>query len=166
MSKDYGIIPSKQHYGCMIDLLCRAGRLSEADRMIKSMPFEQDNVIWSTLLRAGRDHGDIDCARRAAQKILELDPNCAGTHVTLANLYAAKGRWKEVADLRKMMKSKGVIKDPGWSWIKVADQVTAFVSGDCSHAEHEDIYNILDLIALREDMAIKDTESLLNYNED
>ncbi|XP_052175103.1 putative pentatricopeptide repeat-containing protein At3g47840 [Diospyros lotus] len=154
MREKYRIIPSKEHYGCMIDLLCRAGRLSDAEGMIRSMPYNQDDIVWSTLLRACRVHGDIECGRRAAQQILELDPNCAGTHITMANIYAAKGKWREAADVRKLMKSKGVIKEPGWSWIKVKDHVSEFVAGDQSHPEAEDIYDILNLFASREDITV------------
>ncbi|KAF3440999.1 hypothetical protein FNV43_RR19285 [Rhamnella rubrinervis] len=146
MQSDYQINPSKEHYGCMIDLLCRAGRLSDAEQMIRSMPFQHDDVVWSTLLRASRVHGDVDCGRRAAEEILKLNPNCAGTHITLANLYAARGKWMEAAKLRKTMKSKGVIKEPGWSWIKVWDRISAFVAGDQSHPQAEDIYSVLELL--------------------
>ncbi|KAF8410570.1 hypothetical protein HHK36_003101 [Tetracentron sinense] len=168
MNKEYHITPGKEHYGCMIDLLCRAGRLGDAEYMIKNMPFKQDDVVWSTLLRACRVHGDLECGRRTAEHILELDPNCAGTHITLANIYAATGRWREAADVRKLMKSKGVIKEPGWSWIKVKDQVSAFVAGDRSHPHGEDIYNILNLLALRAEMAdnVQEMGSLLYNLED
>ena len=141
--------PSKDHYGCLIDLLCRAGRLNDAESLVQSMPFQRDDVIWSTLLRACRIHGDVDCGKRAAEKILQLDPNCAVTHITLANMYAAKGKWKEAAEVRKMMKSKGVVKEPGWSWIKVKDRVSKFVSGDRSHPQGEYIYEVLDILASR-----------------
>ncbi|KDP44589.1 hypothetical protein JCGZ_22171 [Jatropha curcas] len=162
MTNKYQIYPSKQHYGIMIDLLCRAGRLSEAESMIKSMPFQQDDVVWSTLLRACRIHGDVDCGMHTAEKILELDPNCAVTHITMANLYAAKGRWKEAANARKLMRLKGIIKDPGWSWIKVKDRVTAFVSRDQSHPQGEDIYKMLDLLASKSDKPAIENDSLLN----
>eukprot|EP00257_Ricinus_communis_P018157 XP_015576787.1 putative pentatricopeptide repeat-containing protein At3g47840 [Ricinus communis] len=147
MSKVYKIYPSKEHYGCMIDLLCRAGRLNDAESMIKSMPFQQDDVVWSTLLRACRVHGDIDCGRRTAEEILKVDPNCAATHIALANMYAAKGRWKEAANTRKMMRIKGIMKEPGWSWIKIKERVSAFVSRDQSHPLGEHIYTMLDLLA-------------------
>lgn len=150
MSDEYGCVPSKEHYGCMIDLLCRAGRLSDAENMIENMPHQKDDVVLSTLLRACRVHGDVNCGRHTAEKILELHPSCAGTHITLANIYAAKGSWREAAEVRKMMRSKGVIKEPGWSWIKVKDQVSAFVSGDRRHSQGEDIYCILELLASRE----------------
>ncbi|KAF2302330.1 hypothetical protein GH714_034121 [Hevea brasiliensis] len=162
MSNEYQICPSKEHYGCMIDLLCRAGRLSEAESMIKSMPFQKDDVVWSTLLRACRVHGDVDCGRRTAEKILELDPNCAATHITLANMYAAKGRWDEAANARKLMKVKGIIKEPGWSWIKVKDRVSAFMSRDQSHPQGEDIYSMLDLLVSKAQKPVLEIDPLLD----
>ncbi|KAL7223900.1 hypothetical protein ACSBR1_025376 [Camellia fascicularis] len=166
MGEKYRIKPSKEHYGCMIDLLCRAGQLNDAECMIRSMPHNRDDVVWSTLLRACRVHSDVERGRRTAEKVLELDPNCAGTHITLANIYSAKGRWREAADVRKLMKSKGVIKEPGWSWIKVKDQVSAFVSADRSHPEGDYIYGILDLLASREELIVEETGSLLYDAED
>ncbi|RVW13489.1 putative pentatricopeptide repeat-containing protein [Vitis vinifera] len=147
MSKKYQISPSKEHYGCMIDLLCRAGRLSDAEHMIEAMPFHRDDVVWSTLLRACRVHGDVERGRRTAERILQLEPNCAGTHITLANIYASKGKWREAADIRKLMKSKGVIKEPGWSWIKVKDLVFAFVAGDRSHPQEDGLVGLLSCCA-------------------
>ncbi|KAK7852465.1 putative pentatricopeptide repeat-containing protein At3g47840 [Quercus suber] len=166
MINEYRITPSKEHYGCMIDLLCRAGRLNDAERMIRSMPFQRDDVVWSTLLRACRIHGDVDRGILAAEEILKLDPNCAGTHITLANIYASKGRLSESANVRKIMKSKGVIKEPGWSWIKVKNLLSAFVAGDRSHPQGEDIYCMLDLLASRTEIAIQEVGSLLNDVED
>lgn len=160
INKDYSVNPSKEHYGCVIDLLCRAGRLSEAENMIRSMPHQRDDVVWSTLLRACRVHGDADRGRRAAEKILELDPNCAGTHITLANLYSAKGRWKEAAEVRMMMRTKGVVKEPGGSWIKIQDQVSAFVAGDRRHSQSESIHGVLDLLSSRTDLAVQELQSI------
>ncbi|XP_058077691.1 putative pentatricopeptide repeat-containing protein At3g47840 [Magnolia sinica] len=163
MSKQHRINPGKEHYGCMVDLLGRAGRLTDAELMIMSMPFKPDDVVWSTLLRACRVHGNVDCGKRMAEHILKLEPNCAGTHITLSNIYAARGRWRDAADVRKLMKSKGVKKEPGWSWIKVKDSVTAFVSGDRSHPQGNEIYTMLDLVASRARMAgyVPDLTSLL-----
>ncbi|XP_028773017.1 putative pentatricopeptide repeat-containing protein At3g47840 [Neltuma alba] len=165
MGDEYQINPSKEHYGCMIDLLCRAGRLSEAELMIRSMPFQGDDVVWSTLLRACRIHGDVDCGRRAAEEILHLDPNSAGTHITLANIYAAKGIWNEVAQIRKVMRSKGLIKEPGWSWIEVNDQVNAFVAGDQSHPQSEHILTIMDILSSTREYNSLEICSLLDVED-
>ncbi|XP_060195968.1 putative pentatricopeptide repeat-containing protein At3g47840 [Lycium barbarum] len=161
MKEEYKISLSKEHYGCMIDLLCRAGRITDAENMIKSMPFEKDDVVWSTLLRGCRLHGDTECGRRAAEQILKLAPNCAVTHTTLSNIYASKGKWGEVAELRKLMRLKGVMKEPGWSWIKVKDQVSAFVAGDKKHPQNEDIYDILDLISSKTEFSFQNIASIL-----
>ena len=36
-----------------------------------------------------------------------------------------------------------MIKEPGWSWIKVKDQLSVFVAGDQSHSQCEDIQSVL-----------------------
>ncbi|GLU00856.1 hypothetical protein SLE2022_181940 [Rubroshorea leprosula] len=41
MEKKYGIAPKLEHYGFMVDLLGRAGRLQEAYDFIKSMPMNR-----------------------------------------------------------------------------------------------------------------------------
>ena len=38
ISDKYGIIPSIKHYGCMVDLLSRAGHLDEAYKFIDGLP--------------------------------------------------------------------------------------------------------------------------------
>ncbi|KAI8018235.1 Pentatricopeptide repeat-containing protein [Camellia lanceoleosa] len=45
MSKVYGISPVIEHYGCMVDLLARAGQIRKAEILIKSMPMEPDGAI-------------------------------------------------------------------------------------------------------------------------
>ncbi|OWM74643.1 hypothetical protein CDL15_Pgr005223 [Punica granatum] len=165
MTECYRIHPTKEHYGCMIDLLCRAGRLSEAESMIENMPFHRDDVVWSTLLRACRAHGDVDRGRRAAEQILEMDPNCAGTHITLANMYSAQGRWRDAAHVRKLMRAKGVMKEPGWSLIKMKDCVFTFVAGDRTHLQSEEIYYALDMLGLGEN-EFDDTDLILDVLED
>ncbi|KAI5383123.1 hypothetical protein KIW84_070512 [Lathyrus oleraceus] len=89
--------------------LCSSATDFAAERMIRNMPFLCNDIVWSTLLRACRDHRDVDRGRWAAEQMLRLDPNSAGTHITMANIYAASGRLEEVAHLRKLMKSKEVV---------------------------------------------------------
>ncbi|KAJ0236596.1 Pentatricopeptide repeat-containing protein [Hirschfeldia incana] len=155
MQEKYNISPDKEHYGCMVDLLCRAGRLSEAEKMIDEMPCKKDDVVWTTLLRACTAKRDVERGRRAAEKVLEVDLTSSTALVTLANIYSSTGKWKEAAIVRKSMKSKGVIKEPGWSSILIKDRVSAFASGGQSHPQSEDIYSILGLVAHRYDCAIK-----------
>ncbi|KAH7651121.1 TPR-like protein [Dioscorea alata] len=147
MKEEYGIEPGKEHYGCMVDVLGRAGRLRDAEKVIDEMPEKGDDVVWSALLRASRVHGDVECGKRAAEKILEEVPECAGTHITMANVYAEKGMWREVATMRRAMRAKGVKKEVGWSWIEVGDDVAVFVAGDRRHEEISGMLTLVDCMA-------------------
>ncbi|KAL9284756.1 putative tetratricopeptide-like helical domain superfamily [Arabidopsis thaliana] len=143
MQEKYIIRPTKEHYGCMVDLLCRAGRPSVAEQMINEMPWKKDDVVWTTLLNACKAKGDTERGRRAAERILELDPTSETAFVTLANIYSSTGKLEEAAHVRKVMKSNGVIKVPGWSSTKIMDRDSTC---SWSHSQSEDIYSILELV--------------------
>lgn len=119
MQEKYRIIPRLEHYACMVDLLGRAGKLSEAYDMIKAMPIEPDLFVWGALLGACRNHGNIDLAETAAKHLLELEPGSAGNNLLLSNLHADAGNWGNVSRLKKMMKKRKERKFPGCSWIEV-----------------------------------------------
>lgn len=139
MKQLYGIDPEREHYGCIIDLLGRAGKVDEAVRLIHEMEFEPDAVTWRTLLGACRVHRNVDLAIYAAKQIQKLDPEDAGTYILLSNIYASSQRWANVAEVRRTMRLRGVKKEPGCSWIEVDKQIHAFVMGDSSHPQIEEI---------------------------
>ncbi|KAL0421898.1 UNVERIFIED_CONTAM: Pentatricopeptide repeat-containing protein, mitochondrial [Sesamum latifolium] len=145
----YGIDPGREHYGCMVDLLGRAGKLEEAMTLIHEMKCEPDAVTWRTLLGACRVHRNMDLAEYAAKKVLSLDPHDAGTYILLSNLYANTQRWDDVASLRRTMKGGGIKKEPGCSWIEINKQVHAFILGDKSHPQANSIYQELNQIIWR-----------------
>ncbi|GMI64510.1 mitochondrial editing factor 18 [Hibiscus trionum] len=111
------IDPGIKHYGCMVDLLGRAGRLEEAEKMIRSMPMKADVVIWGTLLAACRTHGNVDIGEKAAENLEKLEPRHGGGKVLLSNLYADAGRWEDVFSVRSVMGSQGMKKSPGCSGV-------------------------------------------------
>ncbi|KAG5021712.1 hypothetical protein JHK85_018054 [Glycine max] len=63
------IIPKLEHYGCMVDLLGRAGQLREAYEVIQSMSMKPDSVIWGALLGACSFHGNVELAEIAAESL-------------------------------------------------------------------------------------------------
>ncbi|XP_078442409.1 putative pentatricopeptide repeat-containing protein At3g47840 [Wolffia australiana] len=148
MEGQYGVEPKKEHYGCMVDLLCRAGALEMAEAVAGSLPpgVEDDGVVWAMVLRACRSGGQAEKGRQAAEKVLVAQPRCAGTHVELCNMYAAEGRWREAAAVRKTMREKGVRKETGSSWITVSGDVAVFAAADRRHGETEKIYATLDAL--------------------
>eukprot|EP01018_Ginkgo_biloba_P009129 Gb_37178 [translate_table: standard] len=144
MSQYHGIEPRADHYACMIDLLGRVGRLDEAANIMDSMPFEPNAIMWGALLGACRCHGNVELAKRAAEVLFELEPHSAVPYVQLSNIYAAAGRWDDVANMRKTMKDRGVKKKPGCSWIEVKNRVHVFVVDDRMHPQSEKIYATLE----------------------
>ncbi|XP_020080067.1 pentatricopeptide repeat-containing protein At3g22690-like, partial [Ananas comosus] len=117
MSNTYGFTPQIVHYGCLVDLLSRAGLLAEAQALIESMPMEPNDVIWRALLASSRIHRDIEMAEYATKKVLESAPEKSGARILLSNMYASAGRWNDVAKVRLSMRDKGVRKTIGSSKI-------------------------------------------------
>ncbi|XP_066309300.1 putative pentatricopeptide repeat-containing protein At3g05240 [Miscanthus floridulus] len=115
----FAIVPDIEHYGCIIDLLSRAGLLEEAFEFVKMVPIEPNPVIWGSLLSACRFHHEIDLARRIGQHIIKLAPNDVGAHVLISNLHAEGGQWDDVQEIREQMESRGIEKSPGHSSIQV-----------------------------------------------
>ncbi|XP_062232236.1 putative pentatricopeptide repeat-containing protein At3g47840 [Phragmites australis] len=150
MSKNYGLEPAKEHYGCMVDLLGKAGRIHEAEELIGRIAAdERDGVVWTSLLRACAARGEEETGKKAAERAMEAEPWGAGAHVAMANLYAGKGQWREAAQERHTMKQKGVVKGAGWSSVEVGGEdrgIGVFVAGDRTHPQDRAIYRMLELM--------------------
>lgn len=147
MVKAVGFEPRIEHYGCMVDLLGRAGHLEEAEELILNMPIKPDDVIWKALLGACKIHGNIEMGRRVAKVLMDMVPHDSGSYVALSNMYASSGNWEAVADVRLMMKEMDIRKDPGCSWIELDGEIHEFLVDDDSHSRAKEIHSMLDEIA-------------------
>ncbi|KAH6759282.1 Pentatricopeptide repeat superfamily protein [Perilla frutescens var. frutescens] len=132
MSKDHGVEPRVEHYACIVSLLGRAGKLEEAYSMITKMPYDPDACVWGALLSSCRLHHNMSLGELAAGKLFELEPRNPGNYILLSNIYASKGKWKEVDKVRDIMREKGLKKNPGCSWIEVKNKVHMILAGDKS----------------------------------
>ncbi|KAB2609624.1 pentatricopeptide repeat-containing protein [Pyrus ussuriensis x Pyrus communis] len=139
MTNDYGIVPKIEHYGCMVDLLSRAGLLQEAHEFIINMPIKPNSVVWGALLGGCKVHKNIELAEEATKHLSELDPLNDGYYVVLSNIYAEAQRWEDTARVRKLMRERGVKKTPGWSSITLDGVVYEFVAGDETHPQDQEI---------------------------
>lgn len=118
MSKLYHVKPTVKHYGCMVDMLGRAGLLEEAYQLIKSMTKECNAIVWRTLLAACRTHGNIELGEKVREHILLVEPYHSSDYVLLANMYASAGQWNDAIGVRETMRDRQVQKpDPGSSVI-------------------------------------------------
>ncbi|XP_019702229.1 pentatricopeptide repeat-containing protein ELI1, chloroplastic [Elaeis guineensis] len=144
MEKEYRIEPKVEHYGCMVDLLGRAGLVDEAYELVRSLKFVPDTVMWGSLLAACRLHKNMALGEKIANYLVGTGLANSGTYVLLSNIYAAVGNWEEVARVRTLMKGSGVQKEPGCSSIEVDNKVYEFVVGDLSHAKSQEMYAMLE----------------------
>ncbi|KAK1268525.1 Pentatricopeptide repeat-containing protein [Acorus gramineus] len=119
MSREYGIRAELKHYGCVVDLLGRAGLLEEAEGVVQSMPMKPDMVVLSALLGACRIHRDVSMADRLRTRVLELDPHQADVcFLQLASIYASAGRWSDARALRSVLERQSSKKQPGFSLVE------------------------------------------------
>ncbi|KAG8364020.1 hypothetical protein BUALT_Bualt19G0082800 [Buddleja alternifolia] len=137
------VVPDIDHYACMVDLMGRVGKLDEAKKMIQEMPMNPPAEIYGSLLQASRIHKRVDLGELAANKLFELEPQNSGNYVLLSNMYAAAGKWKEVDRIRELMKTRGVMKTSGMSWLEHDRKMHVFMVGDHSHERSVDIYRKL-----------------------
>lgn len=144
MSKIYGINPSIEHYACMVDILGRAGKFNEVKIFIEEMNLTPYSLIWETVLGACKLHGNVDFGEKAAKKLFEMEPMMDSSYILLSNIFASKGRWDDVRNIRALMTLRGIKKEPGCSWVEVDGQVHVFLSQDGSHPKIREIYAKLD----------------------
>lgn len=146
MKKDYGIQPVMDHYGAMVDLLGRAGRLNEAWDFIQKMPIEPGITVFGAMLGACKIHKNVELGEKAANRLFELDPDEGGYHVLLANIYAAASLWDKLAKVRTIMEKKGLQKTPGCSLVELKNEVHSFYSGSTKHPQSKRIYTFLETL--------------------
>ncbi|KAL8227296.1 hypothetical protein R6Q57_017128 [Mikania cordata] len=142
----YGIEPRIEHYGCMIDLLGRAGCLLDALQLLNRMPFEPNAAIWGSVLAASRLYANVELGQLAVQHLVKLEPHNSGNFSLLSNIYASAGNWKESGLTRKVMRDAGVKKISGSSCIELNSKVHEFISGNGSHPQSEKIFEVLCLL--------------------
>ncbi|CAL9055499.1 unnamed protein product [Musa banksii] len=143
MRRDFRVEPKVEHYGCLVDLLSRAGRLQEAKEVIETMPGTPTSSLWGSLLAACRTHRCVELAEIAVEKLKKLGADDGGVYVIMSNIYAAEGMWNQVWKMRKLMRERGMKKETGRSVIEVDGSIHEFVYGDSSHPYKEEIYEVL-----------------------
>ncbi|KQK20489.1 pentatricopeptide repeat-containing protein At1g59720, chloroplastic/mitochondrial [Brachypodium distachyon] len=151
MVSEYGIRPRIEHYGCMVDILARAGFIEEALDVVSGMNCRPDAIIWRSLLDACcKQNAGLELSEAMAKLALDVpDDAVSGVYVLLSQVYASAQRWNDVGMVRRLMREEGLKKEPGFSSIEMDGLVHQFVAGDTSHPLTEEIYKKLDEIEQR-----------------
>ncbi|XP_068662915.1 uncharacterized protein [Aristolochia californica] len=144
---EYKIVPQIEHYGCVVNLLARAGLVEEAMDVVSAMAIRPDVVIWRSFLNACcKRKGGVEISELLAQQILELDGGFSrGIYVILSRIYASEHQWNDVGILRRLLFEKEVMKEPGSRSIALAGIVHEFLAGDSSPPRTKELYDMLSL---------------------
>ncbi|XP_040994615.1 pentatricopeptide repeat-containing protein At1g06143 [Juglans microcarpa x Juglans regia] len=144
MGSDYSIPHEVGHYGCMVDLLSKAGLLRDALELIRTMKVEPNSAVWGALLGGCKLHRNLEIAQVAVNELMVLEPNNSGYYNLVVNMYAEVNRWGEVAKIRAAMKYLGVEKSsPGSSCIEMGRKIHQFAASDKTHPAYNEIYLVL-----------------------
>ncbi|CAA0259943.1 unnamed protein product [Arabidopsis thaliana] len=148
MTERHKVQPKSEHCSCLIDLLCRAGLLDEAEELVDKMCSETDETlvpVYCSLLSAARNYGDVKIAERIAEKLEKVEVSDSSAHTLLASVYASANRWEDVTNVRRKMKDLGIRKFPGCSSIEVDGVSHEFIVGDdpSSHPKMDEINSML-----------------------
>ncbi|KAG9451264.1 hypothetical protein H6P81_011229 [Aristolochia fimbriata] len=115
MIMDYGFSPRIEHFGCMIDLLGRAGLLSEASELIKNLPVEKDATAWRSFLAACRIHGDVELGELAKSALMDMGDKHPANLALLQSIYTLDRRKVKIELLEKSL----IKKEAGWSSVEI-----------------------------------------------
>lgn len=144
MTQVHSIEPDSDHYSCMVDVLSRSGRLEEAYNLIRKMPINPSASAWGALLGGCRVYKNVELGKIAARRLFEIEPENPGNYVLLSNILVSAKLWGEASEARTLMRDKGIVKNPGCSWVQVRNRVYTFVVGDKSYEQSDEISRFLD----------------------
>ncbi|KAK6918912.1 Pentatricopeptide repeat [Dillenia turbinata] len=143
MRSVYKVEPKVEHYGCLVDLLGRAGRLDEAKKVIETMPMTPNPSLWGSLLLASHTNRDVHLAELVAERLGELKADDAGVCILMSNIYADLGMWEDTHRMRNLMGQRNMRKECGRSVIEVDGGIHEFLSGENSHRKIEEMRLII-----------------------
>ncbi|CAN0921899.1 Putative pentatricopeptide repeat-containing protein At1g68930 [Linum grandiflorum] len=130
MRKQYKIKPAMGHYGSMVDLYVRLGKLDEAYKVVKKMEFPPNQFIRLLLISGCRDQSNEEIGFHVAEQLLQMKPDDLQVKSVLLDMYRAAERWEDVKKLEEAPKEEKIeTRVEDWSWISIKDKVRCFKTG-------------------------------------
>lgn len=134
MSKQYGIMPSMEHYVGVVEMFGNAGYLDNALEFVENMMLKPSVDVWETLMHVSRIQGNMELGDRCAELVEKLDPSRLSEQ-SKAGLIPLK-----TSDLEKDKEKKKLASK---SLLEVRSRVHEYRAGDTSHPENDRIYALL-----------------------
>ncbi|CAN0891776.1 Pentatricopeptide repeat-containing protein At5g52850, chloroplastic [Linum grandiflorum] len=109
--EQHNLEPRLEHYGCLIDTICKSGRLEEAMEVVEDMPLKPNASIYKTMLAACRVRKNLRLGEDVARRGLEICPEDPVFYVWLAKLYDECDRPDLAEQTRKSKRDR-------FSWVE------------------------------------------------
>jgi pentatricopeptide repeat protein len=90
MEEEYGTVPTIEHFNSLVDLLGRAGKLSDAEELLQTMPNLPTLPAWVALLNASKAYGNSEVGRRCFIEVSRLDPDNASGYAIMSDIFVDK----------------------------------------------------------------------------
>ncbi|XP_022154217.1 pentatricopeptide repeat-containing protein At1g59720, chloroplastic/mitochondrial-like, partial [Momordica charantia] len=146
---EFGIEPSVEHYGCIVDLLCRSGLVEDAYKIVTTTTIPPNPATWRSLLTGCKKEKLLNLGEVVAGYLFKIEPLNPENYILLSNLYSSVSQWEKMSELRKKMKERGIKPIPGCSSIEVDGVVHEFVMSDRSHPEMKMLREFMEEMAER-----------------
>ncbi|RCV21232.1 hypothetical protein SETIT_4G122400v2 [Setaria italica] len=142
----YHIMPSMEHYTCVVDMLCRAGMLREAVNFVENKLPKFSAATFSNILEACIIQGNIGMAELVAEKMVMQKSRSSLPYIVLAQTYGARCKWEKVAGVWRSMENQRAKKAQSCSWLCVKNHIYVFTSEQILHHGKGATYEVLDLL--------------------
>ncbi|CAL5197092.1 unnamed protein product [Lathyrus oleraceus] len=119
MESLHDVHPDRRHFSCMVDLLCRAGLLHEAEEFLLKAHGKGDCFMWSSLLQSCRVHKNEEVGTRAAEMLVDLDPDDPAVWLQASNFYAEIGKFDASRQIRDVAIARKMSREIGCSLIEI-----------------------------------------------
>ncbi|KAK8476589.1 hypothetical protein V6N11_027638 [Hibiscus sabdariffa] len=145
MEEEFRVTPRDEHYACVIDLLCHAGKFKEAFDTLGAMPFEPSFLVWKSLVLVTATHTNLNITESVAKKMIELNPQSYLPYSVLTRAYEMRGKWEGIIRVKKTMKQR-LNTITGCSWIGIKNHVFMFEADRLQQEGGKEIYLTLELL--------------------
>ncbi|EFJ36797.1 hypothetical protein SELMODRAFT_626, partial [Selaginella moellendorffii] len=86
MVGDYGLCPILDNYVCLVDILGRTGQLLLAQELLEAMPYEPNDIAWTSLLSSCKTQGDGGRGASVGDQVMDLCPKHSGPYRLVWNV--------------------------------------------------------------------------------
>lgn len=115
LESKYGIVPGRKLYACMVDLLGRAGLVEKGEKLLLKARGDADCIAWSSLLQSCRVHGNEAIGRRAAEVLMDLEPDNFAVYIQVSKFYFEIGDFEISRRIREIAASRELMREIGYS---------------------------------------------------